>query len=143
MAAKKAAGIGKFFGQAPSTPSKEKQEEGMTVELTKGEAIDRNGVDGEDHSKSVEMDAMVQALGEAKAEMNGVKVEGVGVKNEAVKRERDESSVSAVLRTPEKKAKLEVGFGRSLSPASGGSVVKKEGLPKSRQSLTSFFSKRE
>ena len=128
MAAKKAAGIGKFFGAASSTTSKPAKVEldgDMQVKPTAG--------------KSVSDDWSVADAASMSQQQDGVKVEADGVKAEGgVKRARDESA-SNLLRTPEKKMKSESSRSRSVSPASGGSAVKKEELGKNQKSLTSFF----
>ena len=139
MAAKKAAGIGKFFGANATTPGKaaeEERQEGAKLEPT-GIPIANDGMKHEDGA-SAELQSGV------KVEVAGSKDENGGVKQEQAppgKREREDSA-STVLRTPEKRMKVENRASRSVSPASGGSVAKKEEVgSKSQLSLTSFFGK--
>ena len=144
VAAKKAAGIGKFFGATSTTPSKtvggeqqqqQQEKNGEKVEGTAGKSVD-DGV-------SVDEVAKPQQPNAVKAETASVKAESVGLKSDEarhVKREREDSA-STMLRTPKKKMKMEGSRSRSVSPASGGSVVKKEELSKNQMSLSSFFSR--
>ena len=135
MAAKKAAGIGKFFGSAATTAGKaadEERQEATKMESARLTTDDvaqlRDGVKSEPQQRDV------------KLETAAVKVEsGDAVKETAasVKRQREESS--STLRTPEKKMRLESGRSRSVSPASGGSMARREEPSKSQMSLTSFF----
>ena len=152
MAAKKAAGIGKFFGAAANTPGQAVEQQQSADAKTESTPV-KSDTDGVKQSQPAvqtaaamkqESDAKAESKSEVKVETAGVKAESEGWKKEPatpVKREREDSA-STAARTPEKRMKVEGRASRSVSPASGGSAAKREEpVSKSQLSLTSFFGK--
>ena len=140
VAAKKAAGIGKFFGAAPNTPGKAVEDQhGDTLKVKQTTAT------GDHDSSKQEGGAEAVPHSDVEPKTTAVHIDSDIVEKDhvsRVKRERDDSESMASFRTPEKRTKLEGRASRSVSPASSGSAVKKEEpVSKSQLSLTSFFGK--
>ena len=142
LAAKKAAGIGKFFGAAPTTtPGKTAGGEEDEAASTKTTATKRGDEQlDEEVVVKVPPPSAIEAtsIGAHQSESGVVDSEHAA---QPMKRERERDSTSAMLRTPEKKLKVEGGGSRAVSPASAGFAVKKEEVSRSQMALTSFFNK--